>query len=152
MFTGNYRIQPGHQLNKPFWNYGFWTLGLAFKFFLAFSIFFRSLASKKFSGVQKSYVWTIVHAKQFSLLIFHSGSLWGITDIFHVPSEKQGILVIVVGKTFAVLRHFWGKRRIAFFHSEHLSLIWTWLPEGINSFQAELVYLCVHVYIVDKSS
>ena len=37
--------------------------------------------SKKSSGMQKSYVWAIFHAKQFLLLIFHSGSLWKLAGI-----------------------------------------------------------------------
>ena len=58
-----------------FWNLGFWTLGMAFNFFWHFIIFLRSLVSKKSSGMQKSYIWSVFHAKQFSLPIFSSSSL-----------------------------------------------------------------------------
>ena len=40
-----------------------------------FKVFLRSLVSKKSSGMQKSYIHAVFHAKQFSLPIFHSGSL-----------------------------------------------------------------------------
>ena len=57
----------------------FWVLDFGFglqNFFWPLKVFLRSLVSNKSSGVQKSYVWAIFHAKQFLLLIFHSGSLW----------------------------------------------------------------------------
>ena len=56
----------------------FWVLDFGFglqNFFWPLKVFLRSLVSKKSSGMQKSYVWAIFHAKQFLLRIFHFGLL-----------------------------------------------------------------------------
>ena len=56
----------------------FWVLDFGFglqNFFWPLKVFLRSLVSKKSSGMQKSYIWAVFHAKQFLMPIFHSGSL-----------------------------------------------------------------------------
>ena len=70
-----------HMIHISWKNYEilkFWVLDFGFglqNFFWPLKVFLRSLVSNKSSGMQKSYVWAIFHAKQFLLLIFHSGSL-----------------------------------------------------------------------------
>jgi hypothetical protein len=60
-----------------FWNFGFWTLGLAFKIFFAlFSFFLRSLMLKKSSGMQEPYMWVVFHPYQIANQNSHSSSLW----------------------------------------------------------------------------
>ena len=46
----------------------FWVLdfGLGLQIFFVLFIFFRSLVSKKSSGVQNSQIWAVFHYKEFS--------------------------------------------------------------------------------------
>ena len=70
-----------HMIHISWKNYEilkFWVLDFGFglqNFFWPLKVFLRSLVSNKSSGMQKSYVWAIFHAKQFLLPIFHFGSL-----------------------------------------------------------------------------
>ena len=66
--------------SEPEWNISnknclAWNIAQTYDFCIPLDFFLRSLVSKKSSGMQKSYVWAIFHAKQFLLPIFHSGSL-----------------------------------------------------------------------------
>ena len=71
-----------HMIHISWKNYEilkFWVLDFGFglqNFFWPLKVFLRSLVSKKSSGMQKSYIWAVFHAKQFLMPIFHSGSLW----------------------------------------------------------------------------
>ena len=83
-----------HMIHISWKNYEilkFWVLDFGFglqNFFWPLKVFLRSLVSNKSSGMQKLYFWAIFHAKQFLLLIFHSGSLCFSILIF-CPDLKQ---------------------------------------------------------------
>ena len=61
---------------KKLWNFEILDFGFGLQnYFWPLKVFLRSLVSKKSSGMQKSYIWAVFHAKQFLMPIFHSGSL-----------------------------------------------------------------------------
>ena len=84
---------------KKLWNFEILGFGLwvwPSKFFWPLKVFLRSLVSKKSSGMQKSYIWAVFHAKQFLMPIFHSGSLW--LCAFNLACSFQDKLSIAVPK------------------------------------------------------